>query len=185
MVTPRQSGVPPSAEGGDRLSKDIRRPVAELTGWVLQGRLALAAIRERGGTAGRHMRMTCWSRSLFVIVLAGSMAACGGRSAPSGSGSAAVTGTVTAGPTCPVERAGSPCPNRAVDGASVQADRGGHVVAETLTGAHGRYTLTVTPGVYQIIATNAGGYRSIARQRVSLAAGERQTVDLVVDTGIR
>jgi len=122
---------------------------------------------------------------LLVILLVGSMAACGGQSGPSGSGSAVVTGTVTAGPTCPVERAGSPCPNRAVQGASVQADREGHVVAETLTDTHGRYTLTVGPGVYTITATNAGGYQSIARRRVSLAAGERQSVDLLVDTGIR
>jgi carboxypeptidase family protein len=122
---------------------------------------------------------------LLVIVLAGTMAACGGRSAPIGSGNAVVTGTVTAGPTCPVERAASPCPDRAVQGASVQADRGGHVVAEALTDTHGHYALTVRPGVYTIIATNAGGYRSIARRRVSLAAGERQSVDLVVDTGIR
>jgi hypothetical protein len=132
------------------------------------------------------MGMTSWGRSLFVIVLAVSLAACGGRLAPSGPGSAVVTGTVTAGPTCPVERAGSPCPNRPVQGASVQAaDREGHVVAETLTGTHGSYTLTVRPGVYTITATNAGGYRSIARRRVSLASGERRSVDLVVDTGIR
>jgi hypothetical protein len=94
-------------------------------------------------------------------------------------------GTVTAGLTCPVERAGSPCPDRPVAGAGVEARRGASVVASTHTDSAGRYRFEVAPGTYLIVATNVGGYRSAAQRQVSVSSGQRATVDLVVDTGTR
>lgn len=113
-------------------------------------------------------------------------AACGSQSPqPSQAGSAQIVGTVTAGPSCPVERAASSCPNRPVPGAFVTALRGLSLVASTHADDLGRYRLTVDPGDYTIVATNVGGFRSATQRRVTVAANSSTTVDLVVDSGIR
>ena len=113
------------------------------------------------------------------------LAGCGGSFGAGQSGQAVVEGTVTAGPTCPVQRADSPCPDKIVVGAQVEARRGGDAVAAAHTDSTGRYVLELSPGTYLIVATNAGGYRSTASREVSVTTGQRLTVDLVVDTGIR
>ena len=92
---------------------------------------------------------------------------------------------MTAGPTCPVERVGSPCPNRPVTGASVQALRNGTVLTTARTDSAGNFRIAVAPGAYTIVATNAGGYRSTAQHQIYVQAGQTTRVDLVVDTGIR
>jgi hypothetical protein len=65
-----------------------------------------------------------------------------------------ITGKVTAGPTCPVERP-SPdpaCAERAVAGAVlVVQDAGGREVARTESGADGGFTLTLVPGWYRLV----------------------------------
>jgi Carboxypeptidase regulatory-like domain len=133
-------------------------------------------------------------RYLLAVGAVGLLAACGSGtigatgSAGSGSGpsgSARIVGTVTAGPTCPVERAGSPCPDRPVAGALVRVMRLSSVVATARTDATGAFRLEVAPGAYTVVATNAGGYQSTAKRAVSLVAGQRATVDFVLDTGIR
>jgi len=140
--------------------------------------------REPGTALVRPIRVIGLVRRALMIMVVGLLVACGGPSAPGSSGRATVAGAVSAGPACPVERAGSPCPNRPVAGATVQVHHGDHVVAETRTDSGGHYSLGVAPGVYTIIAT-AGGYFSTARQVVSVRPGEQRNVDLVIDTGIR
>ncbi|MFL6136548.1 MAG: carboxypeptidase-like regulatory domain-containing protein [Frankiaceae bacterium] len=129
----------------------------------------------------------CLAALAAAVLLAGCGSAAGtaGSSSSAGPGSAHVVGTVTAGPTCPVVQAGSACPDRPVPGARVQALRAGSVVATTRTDATGAFRLDLEPGAYAIVATNVGGYRSTAERQVSILAGQRATVDLVLDTGIR
>src|SRR5438552_3559846 len=69
------------------------------------------------------------------------LSACGARTGLTTTGGPAtgvVTGRVTAGPTCPVERVGHPCPPRPVV-ADVQARAAGRVVASTRSRADGTY----------------------------------------------
>jgi hypothetical protein len=130
--------------------------------------------------------MTMLTRLMAATVLVLLLAGCGHNPTLTPTAALAqIVGTVTAGPTCPVERLSSPCPDRPVPGASVRALRGTSVVTTTMTDSGGRYRLTVDPGDYTVLATNAGGYRSTASRRVTALAGEQTTVDLVVDTGIR
>src|SRR5438105_15334458 len=68
-----------------------------------------------------------------------------------------VTGRVTAGPTCPVERAGHPCPPAPVS-AVVQARAQGRVAASTHTDERGRYTLPLRAGAYRRVAVTTEGY---------------------------
>lgn len=122
---------------------------------------------------------------LVWIGVVGVLTGCGSSPAPGHPGAATIVGRVTAGPTCPVERAASPCPDRTVSGASVRAVAHGVVETTTRTNSTGDYRLTVEPGQYTVIATNVGGYPSHAQRWVTVAAGQQATVDLVVDTGIR
>jgi hypothetical protein len=121
----------------------------------------------------------------LAVSLGALLAACADASSAGHSGFAHIVGTVTAGPTCPVERVGTPCPDRPVAGASVRAVLHSSVVATSRTDSAGMYRLNVKPGAYTIVATNAGAYPSTAQRAVSVVVGQQATVDLVLDTGIR
>jgi cytoskeletal protein RodZ len=96
-----------------------------------------------------------------------------------------VEGQVTAGPTCPVEEAGHPCPPQPVS-APVQAlDGSGHVVAQTTSDAHGWYAIALSPGSYTIHVVIDGMYPSCADKPATVHAGGPTTVDIDCDTGIR
>ena len=96
-----------------------------------------------------------------------------------------VAGRVLSAPSCPVERAGSPCPPRPVVGGTVAAMRAGDVVASTRTRAGGRFQLSLAAGHYVIRATNVGGLATTDEKPVMLNSGATAHVTLVVDSGIR
>ncbi len=121
-----------------------------------------------------------------LVVAAAALAGCGtGSGAAASTGSATLAGQVLAAPSCPVERAESPCPPRPVHGATVEVLRAGDRVAATTTDDQGQFLVAVPEGDLLVRATNAGGYRSTAAQLVEVAAGSTATVRLVVDSGIR
>ncbi|MEP6526951.1 MAG: carboxypeptidase-like regulatory domain-containing protein [Nocardioidaceae bacterium] len=126
-------------------------------------------------------------RCLAVSGLSLSLTACGASQhpEPAAAAPARVVGTVLAGPTCPVEHAGSPCPDTPVSGATVRLVGDGKVLARALTDAHGTFTLAAPPGSYVVKVTNVGGYRSNSSEPVELTATAPATVTLHLDTGIR
>ena len=106
-------------------------------------------------------------------------------SQPGAARSATLAGQVLAAPSCPVERAESPCPPRPVPGATVEVRDASGLVSATSTDAAGRFALVVPGGSYQVRATNAGGYRSTTEKQVQVAPGGAASVRLVVDSGLR
>lgn len=101
--------------------------------------------------------------------------------------STGVGGTVLAGPTCPVERAGeSPCV-RAVAGATIVAlDSAGHEVGRAVTDSSGSYFLPLPPGDYRIVPQAVQGLMGVAPPAtVDVPAGPPAQVNLEYDTGIR
>lgn len=72
-----------------------------------------------------------------------------------------VTGIVYSSPSCPVERADSPCPPRPVMGAEVAAYRGTRRQARARTGVDGRFRFALAYGLNTIRATNVGGYAAM------------------------
>jgi hypothetical protein len=101
-----------------------------------------------------------------------------GVSTSTGSG---VSGSVVAGPTCPVERPGHPCPPRPVTDATVTAKPGGK---STHTDGHGDFLLKLSPGTYDLTVSS----RSVMHcsdQRVQVTARHYTHVTLSCDTGIR
>ena len=119
---------------------------------------------------------------LVVIAVSMSLAACASNAEqPSGG----ISGTVTAGPACPVEIAGSPCPPRVWTG-TVRATASDGTTHETQTDGEGRYRLPLPDGTYEVTPViDGGGPPTATAVSVTVTAGEMQTLDLQVDTGIR
>ena len=118
----------------------------------------------------------------IALVLAG----CGGTTTdrPGATPSVAVHGKVGAGPTCPVERVGQPCPPRPVI-ATVRVSIGRRIVASTRSEADGRYALSVPTGRYTMSAATADAFPRCDAKEVNVIAGPSIEVDFSCDTGIR
>ena len=95
-----------------------------------------------------------------------------------------VTGRVTAGPTCPVERAGHPCPPAPVS-AIVQARVRTRVAASTHTDANGRFTLRLRAGAYTLVAVTKQAYPRCSPKNVKVREHEVTRTAIACDTGIR
>ena len=105
--------------------------------------------------------------------------------APAGSAPGAY-GLVTAGPSCPVERQGQPCPPNPVSGARVDAQAGdGHVVASAQTSANGGYSLLLAPGRYTLVVSTGSTYPRCPPTPVTVASGAATRADITCDSGIR
>jgi hypothetical protein len=106
---------------------------------------------------------------------------------PSGSG---VTGTVTAGPTCPVvtDPPDPSCADRPVDGAVlVVTTPDGVEVGRTTSDVEGRFALSLAPGAYRLEPQPVEGLMSTAAPIEFTVEFDAPSAELLVsyDTGIR
>lgn len=127
-------------------------------------------------------------RTLVLAVTLILLAACGdgAGSITDDSPDSGLRGAVSAGPQCPVEVQGSPCPDQPWQGTVRVTTTDGDVVDEVPTGDDGRFDVALDPGDYVVIAvTEAGRLPMAAPQDVTVVEGEWVEVALVVDTGIR
>ena len=104
-------------------------------------------------------------------------------SAP-GTGSG-VQGTVTVGPTCPVERIESPCPDRPYQTTVVALGASENEVARTASGPDGAFELELEPGTYVLTELVPGVFPRPTRTPVTVLAGQYTKVTLRLDSGIR
>jgi hypothetical protein len=103
--------------------------------------------------------------------------------AAAGSG---VRGTVSAGPTCPVERVGDPCPPRPVQTGLQLRTGGGVVVATGASGGDGRFSIAAPAGSYTLETTpGSSPFPRCPTVQVTVSAGSYTPVDMTCDTGIR
>ena len=154
-------------------------------------RLTLRKVwRKRAGTAvprnpasptQRRTSVACY-RWLAAVLLVTSCTSSRGQVVESVDG--VVTGTVYSAPSCPVERADSPCPPRPVAGAEVVAAIGQRRRAATHSRSDGRFRLELSYGRYTLRATNVGPYASTTSKTVDVSAVPI-SIDLTVDSGIR
>jgi len=132
-----------------------------------------------GERYGRTVRV-----ALAALVLI-ALTACGADATAATPRSGTVTGRVTAGPTCPVERADHPCPPRPVS-ADIQARTGaGAVIASTHTNSNGNYTLRLRAGNYTLVAVTHKTFPRCAGRQVTVKANTVTTAPISCDTGIR
>jgi hypothetical protein len=108
------------------------------------------------------------------------------KSSISGSGDSGVQGRVLVGPTCPVEQAGSPCPDRPL-ATDLEIVRGSDVVATVHSGSDGSFRVALEPGRYTI---RPGGNTTSGLPRgtpvgVTVSPHAFASVTVTFDSGIR
>ncbi len=103
---------------------------------------------------------------------------------PPASGETGIAGVVTIGPTCPVERADSPCPDRPYE-ARITIWQGDTLVAETRSGSDGRFTARLAPGEYRVVGESGDAFPHGSEVTVTVIEGHVATVEIRFDSGIR
>jgi hypothetical protein len=121
--------------------------------------------------------------ALVLLTLVAAGCASSARSGAPAKG--AVRGVVLSAPSCPVERAASPCPPRPLAQATVVLVAANDAQVEATAGPDGRFTVTIAPGPYEVTARNTGALPTTAHARVTVSPGATASVRLVVDSGIR
>jgi hypothetical protein len=118
-----------------------------------------------------------------LVLVAVAVASCGG--AGSGDGTSGIRGRALAGPQCPVEVQGSPCPPVPWEGTVVATDVDGSAEYTVETDADGRFELPLEPGTYEISIVSDSSPPFAKPQSVTVEPGSFAEVTVSVDTGIR
>jgi hypothetical protein len=138
-----------------------------------------------GGNHGSRVRVKTGMRYLLVICgLLVAAAGCGQSAGASHFGSLIVT--VTAGPTCPVERIGDPaCAPRPMQGAQLRLDGSSEITL--VTDASGTARADQIPvGDYRIVPQSVEGLMGTpAPLHIVMRQGEATHATVSYDTGIR
>jgi len=132
------------------------------------------------GTATR----TSATATFVPEMTATTVATVAGSATPPPSGGSGIEGIATIGPTCPVERADSPCPDRPYE-ARITFWRGGALVAETRSAADGRFRVALPPGTYRVVGESEATIPHAVEQTVTVAEGRWSALDIRYDSGIR
>ena len=119
---------------------------------------------------------------LIAVAIAG---ACGsGQQAATTMATSELHGTISAGPSCPVEQIGNPCPPVPVSARVEIRNASGRVVAATTSGGDGRYSVRVPAGVYTVVVVTAT-MPSCPPKPVHVRANAEVNADVTCDSGIR
>jgi hypothetical protein len=124
-------------------------------------------------------------RFALVLVLV-ALSGCA-RGSGTGDASSGIEGRVTIGPTCPVERPDSPCPDAGY-AATIRVMSGSDVVATGRSGSDGSFRISVAPGTFTIEADPLSGdgiTHAAPIPGVVVHDGAFTHVDVSFDSGIR
>ena len=132
-------------------------------------------------------------RCLFLIVIPALAALtliaadCTGGGSPKSTPTSGIAGIVTIGPTCPVARIDTPCPDQPYQAAIVVKDSGGSEVARAQSGADGTFSIALAPGTYMLVpeSANPGGLPFAREEQAKARAGAYTSVTIRFDSGIR
>jgi hypothetical protein len=118
-----------------------------------------------------------------LVLVAVALASCGGNR--SGDGTSGIRGRASAGPQCPVEVQGSPCPPVPYEGTVVATDVDGGAEYMVETDAEGRFELPLEPGTYEVSIVSDTSPPIAKPQSVTVEPGSFAEITVSVDTGIR
>jgi len=122
-------------------------------------------------------------RIVPVLGLVFALIACG--SAGSGDGTSGIRGQALAGPQCPVEIEGSPCPALPWQGTVVAMETASGDEFTVETDDQGRFRLALAPGSYEVTISSESSPPFAKPQTVTVEAGTFTEIVVSVDTGIR
>jgi hypothetical protein len=111
--------------------------------------------------------------------------------AQAGAGGAASTdsgirGRAVVGPMCPVEIAGTPCPDRPLQAKFEVVDASGKVVDTVSTGKDGRFQVPLPPGTYVLRAAASNSpFPTLKEMTVRVRAHRFTSIVVAFDSGIR
>jgi carboxypeptidase family protein len=120
---------------------------------------------------------------VLLLVVAGPVASCGGDGA--GDRTSGIRGQALAGPQCPVEVEGSPCPPVPYEGTVIAIDAETDEEFTVQTDAEGRFELSLEPGSYEVSIVSESSPPFAKPQTVTVDPGSFTEVLVSVDTGIR
>jgi ABC-type Fe3+-hydroxamate transport system substrate-binding protein len=129
----------------------------------------------------KHLAILTIGLSLFVTACADT-AIVGG----SGNGASGIQGKVLIGPMCPVQQAGSPCPDKPTKADITVTDANGKTVATGHSDADGTYRISLSAGSYTVVAMRPDDSFGFGKPvTVEVSGGTFVHLNLVVDSGIR
>ncbi len=125
--------------------------------------------------------------AILMIGLVFSLSACADTSTIGASGGAAgIQGKVLLGPMCPVQQAGSPCPDKPIKADIAVTASEGKTVASGRSDESGTYRISLPPGAYTVTANRPGSALGSGKPvMVEVPAGTYVHLNLLVDSGIR
>lgn len=129
-----------------------------------------------------RVRPTCMRRAAIVLLVVASACA---NSASTSALDSGVQGRVLYGPLCPVQRAGSPCPDRPYKATLRVDDANGHEVKTIATSDSGTFKIDLPPGAYVITPVLSQSPPTGHPQDVTVRAHEYATITVTIDSGIR
>ena len=103
---------------------------------------------------------------------------------PGPAGQTGIAGMVTIGPTCPVQRIDSPCPDRPYE-ATITIWQGGNKMAEARSGPDGHFVVELPRGTYRVVGEAPGTFPHATEQTVTVVAGGLTQIQIQYDSGIR
>jgi len=138
------------------------------------------------GRRGRHGPGLVVRAGVLLALALWSVVGCAlsPATAPPGTG---IKGTVTVGPTCPVEQVGQPpCVAPLAATLAITSADDGSVVTRVTSAADGTFTVDVPPGDYVIVPEPGGDPFPLgAPVGVTVEAGSYAVVEVAYDSGIR
>jgi hypothetical protein len=101
---------------------------------------------------------------------------------PAGTG---IEGQVFIGPTCPVVRIDTPCPDRPFQATLSVLNAQGRRVAHFRTDAGGRFRVSLLPGTYTLAPESINAMTHAPQQEFSVVPGQFTKLAVTYDSGIR
>ena len=121
---------------------------------------------------------------IAIVLVAVVLAACG-SDAGAEDATSGIRGQALAGPQCPVEVAGSPCPDLPWQGTVIATAATSGEESTVTTDAEGRFEFTLDPGTYEVTIAPGSSPPTAETQTVVVEADSFTEIVIAVDTGIR
>jgi hypothetical protein len=121
---------------------------------------------------------------LLLVAITLSLGACG-EGGGSGDGASGIRGRAFAGPSCPVEVQGTPCPDQPYEGTVIATESTSGEGFTVETDPDGRFELTLAPGTYEVSIVSETQPPFAKPQTVTVDEGAFTEIVVAVDTGIR